>query len=228
MATSRARNMVASTQAQTELRINEIFLSLQGESIKTGLPTVFIRLTGCPLRCRYCDTAYAFHQGEKQTIDSIINTVAQYRSRHVCVTGGEPLAQKRAFDLLVRLCDEGYDVSLETSGAIDIADVDQRVMKIMDIKTPSSTEEEKNRYENIQYLDDKDQVKFVICNRTDYDWVKSIMREHRLNDVCEVLLSPEHESQNPTELADWILEDKLNVRMQLQMHKYLWGNKPGH
>ncbi len=227
MASSPTRNLVASSQAQSELRINEIFLSLQGESVKTGLPTVFIRLTGCPLRCRYCDTAYAFHEGEKQTIDSIINTVAQYRSRHVCVTGGEPLAQKRAFDLLVRLCDEGYDVSLETSGAIDIADVDQRVMKIMDIKTPSSTEEARNRYENFQHLDDKDQIKFVICNRTDYDWMKSIIREHRLNDVCEILVSPEHESQNPTQLADWILEDKMNVRMQLQMHKYLWGNTPG-
>ncbi len=227
MASSPTRNLMASSQAQSELRINEIFLSLQGESVKTGLPTVFIRLTGCPLRCRYCDTAYAFHEGEKQTIDSIINTVAQYRSRHVCVTGGEPLAQKRAFDLLVRLCDEGYDVSLETSGAIDIADVDQRVMKIMDIKTPSSTEEARNRYENFEHLDDKDQIKFVICNRTDYDWMKSIIREHRLNDVCEILVSPEHESQNPTELADWILEDKMNVRMQLQMHKYLWGNTPG-
>ncbi len=227
MASSPTRNLVASSQAQSELRINEIFLSLQGESVKTGLPTVFIRLTGCPLRCRYCDTAYAFHEGEKQTIDSIINTVAQYRSRHVCVTGGEPLAQKRAFDLLVRLCDEGYDVSLETSGAIDIADVDQRVMKIMDIKTPSSTEEARNRYDNFQHLDDKDQIKFVICNRTDYDWMKLIIREHRLNDVCEILVSPEHESQNPTQLADWILEDKMNVRMQLQMHKYLWGNTPG-
>ena len=188
MASSPTRNLVASSQAQSELRINEIFLSLQGESVKTGLPTVFIRLTGCPLRCRYCDTAYAFHEGEKQTIDSIINTVAQYRSRHVCVTGGEPLAQKRAFDLLVRLCDEGYDVSLETSGAIDIADVDQRVMKIMDIKTPSSTEEARNRYENFEHLDDKDQIKFVICNRTDYDWMKLIIREHRLNDVCEILV----------------------------------------
>ena len=227
MASSPTRNLVASSQAQSQLRINEIFLSLQGESVKTGLPTVFIRLTGCPLRCRYCDTAYAFHEGEKQTIDSIINTVAQYRSRHVCVTGGEPLAQKRAFDLLVRLCDEGYDVSLETSGAIDIADVDQRVMKIMDIKTPSSTEEARNRYDNFQHLDDKDQIKFVICNRTDYDWMKLIIREHRLNDVCEILVSPEHESQNPTQLADWILEDKMNVRMQLQMHKYLWGNTPG-
>lgn len=230
MATPPSPDMFAQSQSQTqtELRINEIFLSLQGESAKVGLPTIFIRLTGCPLRCRYCDTAYAFHDGEKQSIDSIIKNISRYRTRHVCVTGGEPLAQRHCHDLLTRLCDEGYEVSLETSGAIDISGVDPRVMKVMDIKTPASTEEDKNRYENLESLNDNDQIKFVVCNRNDYDWVKTKLNEYRLVDICKVLLSPEHDSLNPTELADWILEDKLNVRLQVQLHKYLWGNKPGH
>lgn len=228
MAGPSPRNMLAQSQTQTELRINEIFFSLQGESAKVGLPTIFIRLTGCPLRCRYCDTAYAFHEGEKQTIDSIIKTISQYRTRHVCVTGGEPLAQRHCRDLLARLCDEGYEVSLETSGAIDISGVDERVMKVMDIKTPASTEEDKNRYENLELLKESDQIKFVICNRHDYEWVRTRLQEYRLADICEVLLSPEHESLSPTELAGWVLEDKLNVRLQVQLHKYLWGNKPGH
>ena len=220
-------SMLAQSKTQTELRINEIFLSLQGESAKVGLPTIFIRLTGCPLRCRYCDTAYAFHEGKKQSIDSIIKNISQYRTRHVCVTGGEPLAQRHCHDLLTRLCNEGYEVSLETSGAIDISSVDARVMKVMDIKTPSSEEEDKNRYENLDSLNAIDQIKFVVCNRNDYDWVKTKLMDLRLVDICEVLLSPEHGSLNPTELADWILEDKLNVRLQVQLHKYLWNNAPG-
>lgn len=214
-------------QEQAELRINEIFFSIQGESTRVGLPTIFIRLTGCPLRCRYCDTAYAFHDGEKMSIESIIQSISQYRAKHVTVTGGEPLAQRTCHELLSRLCDEGFRVSLETSGAINLEKVDERVMKIMDIKTPGSTEEDKNKFENINYLNLQDQIKFVICNRADYDWSKRKLIEYNLTDICEVLFSPEHESLNPTELADWILEDKLNVRLQLQIHKYLWGNIKG-
>ena len=215
-------------QEQIELRINEIFFSIQGESVKVGLPTIFIRLTGCPLRCGYCDTAYAFHDGEKMSIDSIIKTIGQYRAKHVTVTGGEPLAQRHCHELLARLCDEGFHVSLETSGAISVANVDERVMKIMDIKTPGSSEENKNKYENIAQLNQIDQIKFVICNRHDYDWAKQKMNEYKLTDICEVLFSPEHESLDPADLANWILEDKLNVRLQLQVHKYLWGNAKGH
>ncbi len=214
-------------QASSELRINEIFYSLQGESTKVGLPTIFIRLTGCPLRCQYCDTAYAFHDGEKKSIDNIIQDISQYRAKHVTVTGGEPLAQRACHELLCRLCDEGYDVSLETSGAIDIANVDERVMKIVDIKTPASEEESKNKFENLAYLNKNDQLKFVICNKTDYEWAKQKINEFKLTDNCEVLLSPEHESQDSTDLANWILADRLNVRMQVQLHKYLWGNVPG-
>jgi 7-carboxy-7-deazaguanine synthase len=214
-------------QASSELSINEIFFSLQGESVKVGLPTIFIRLSGCPLRCQYCDTAYAFHDGEKKSIDNIIKDISQYRTRHVTVTGGEPLAQRNCHELLGRLCDEGYEVSLETSGAIDIANVDERVMKIVDIKTPASEEESKNKFENIAYLNKHDQLKFVICNQADYTWAKQKINELKLTDYCEVLFSPEHETQNPTELANWILEDKLSVRMQVQLHKYLWGNVPG-
>ncbi|MBL1142278.1 MAG: 7-carboxy-7-deazaguanine synthase QueE [Proteobacteria bacterium] len=219
----------SSTQkpASTELRINEIFFSLQGESTKVGLPTIFIRLTGCPLRCHYCDTAYAFHDGEKMSIDNIIHDISQYRTRHVTVTGGEPLAQRTCHELLSRLCDEGFQVSLETSGAIDIADVDERVMKIVDIKTPASGEESKNNFENFKYLNKDDQLKFVICDQADYEWAKQKINELNLTDYCEVLFSPAHELQNSTQLANWILEDKLNVRMQLQLHKYLWGNVPG-
>jgi len=214
-------------QTQVDLRINEIFFSIQGETIKVGLPTIFIRLTGCPLRCRYCDTAYAFHDGEKMSIDAIIQDISQYRAKHVTVTGGEPLAQRSCFELLARLCDEGFHVSLETSGAIDVANVDERVMKIMDIKTPGSTEQDKNRFENLNHITDNDQIKFVICNRSDYEWSKQKIMELNLTDICEILFSPEHESQNPADLADWILEDKLNVRLQVQLHKYLWGNIPG-
>jgi 7-carboxy-7-deazaguanine synthase len=217
----------AQNQASSELRINEIFFSLQGESTKVGLPTIFIRLTGCPLRCQYCDTAYAFHEGNKMSIDSIIQDISQYRAKHVTVTGGEPLAQRACHELLSQLCDEGYEVSLETSGAIDISNVDDRVMKIVDIKTPASEEESKNKFENLAYLNKQDQLKFVICNQADYEWAKQKINELKLTDYCEVLFSPEHETQNPTSLANWILEDNLNVRMQLQLHKYLWGNVPG-
>lgn len=211
----------------SELRVNEIFFSIQGESTKAGLPTVFIRLTGCPLRCQYCDTAYAFHDGEKISIDNIIQDISQYRAKHVTVTGGEPLAQRACLVLLSRLCDEGYLVSLETSGAIDIANVDERVMKIVDIKTPASKEESKNNFEILKHLNKEDQIKFVICNHSDYEWSKQKLNELKLTDYCEVLFSPEHQTQNPTELANWVLEDNLNVRMQLQLHKYLWDNQPG-
>ncbi|GJM04318.1 MAG: 7-carboxy-7-deazaguanine synthase [marine bacterium B5-7] len=218
---------LAENKTQTELRINEIFFSIQGESTKVGLPTIFIRLTGCPLRCSYCDTAYAFHDGDKMSVDDVIEDISQYRSKHVTVTGGEPLAQKTCHELLARLCDEGFHVSLETSGAIDVSNVDERVMKIMDIKTPGSAEESKNKFENIAYITGKDQIKFVIGDRSDYEWSKLKMNEFNLTDKCEVLFSPEHESVSPTDLAEWILEDKLNVRLQVQLHKYLWGNVPG-
>lgn len=217
----------AQQSASTALSINEIFFSLQGESTKAGLPTIFIRLSGCPLRCQYCDTAYAFHDGDKISIDNIIKNISQYRTKHVTVTGGEPLAQRLCHELLCRLCDEGYRVSLETSGAINIASVDERVMKIVDIKTPGSEEESKNKFENLEYLNKDDQLKFVICDQADYEWSKQKLGELNLTDYCEVLFSPEHESLNPTDLANWILEDQLNVRMQVQLHKYLWGNVPG-
>lgn len=223
----RAQTDSSAQKQASELRINEIFFSLQGESIKVGLPTIFIRLTGCPLRCQYCDTAYAFHEGKKMSIDNIIQKISQYRAKHVTVTGGEPLAQRSCHELLARLCDEGFQVSLETSGAIDLANVDERVMKIVDIKTPASEEESKNKFENLDYLNKQDQLKFVICNKEDYEWAKQKINELNINDYCEVLFSPEHESQNPTDLANWILKDNLNVRMQLQLHKYLWGNVPG-
>lgn len=210
------------------LKVNEIFYSIQGETSHTGLPTVFIRLTGCPLRCNYCDTAYAFHAGEKITIGEILRRTSAWRARHVTVTGGEPLAQKDCVDLLRMLCDEGYHVSLETSGAINLADVDSRVCKIVDIKTPGSGEAAKNRWTNLAHLTPTDQIKFVICDKTDYDWAKTQLTEHHLQDRCsEILFSPSHEQLNATTLAGWILEDQLPVRLQIQLHKYLWGNIPG-
>ncbi|MEE9552278.1 MAG: 7-carboxy-7-deazaguanine synthase QueE [Gammaproteobacteria bacterium] len=209
------------------LKINEIFFSIQGETSHSGLPTVFIRLTGCPLRCVYCDTEYAFHDGEKISINDILHSVAAYRTRHVTVTGGEPLAQKNCLDLMRLLCDEAYHVSLETSGAMDIAHVDERVCKIVDIKTPGSGEIDKNRFENLKYLASSDQVKFVICDRADYEWAKDKLKEYQLNERCEVLFSPSHDELNATRLADWILEDQLPVRLQIQLHKYLWGDVPG-
>ncbi len=214
--------------AATTLKVNEIFYSLQGETTRTGLPTVFIRLTGCPLRCGYCDTEYAFHDGEKISIGDILRKIAGWRTRFITVTGGEPLAQKGCIDLLRLLCDEGYDVSLETSGAMDVTDVDSRVCKIMDIKTPGSGEEKKNRWDNLKHITQHDQIKFVICDRHDYDWARAKILEHRLNERChEILFSPSHGQMDTTQLADWILADQLPVRLQIQLHKYLWGNVPG-
>jgi 7-carboxy-7-deazaguanine synthase len=209
------------------LRITEIFLSLQGEARSIGWPTVFVRLTGCPLRCQYCDTAYAFHGGQWRQIDDILAEVARHGARHVCVTGGEPLAQKRCIGLLRRLCDAGYEVSLETSGAIDIAEVDQRVSRVLDIKTPGSMEVHRNLWSNLPLLTPNDQVKFVICSREDYDWAKDVVAQHRLTEVCDVLFSPSFTQVVPSELADWIVADKLPVRFQLQLHKILWHDEPG-
>jgi 7-carboxy-7-deazaguanine synthase len=210
-----------------ELRIHEIFYSLQGESSRTGLPTVFIRLTGCPLRCGYCDTEYAFHGGGLMTIEGILAEIRPYQARYVCVTGGEPLAQKPCLQLLQALCDAGYSVSLETSGALDIGPVDPRVSRIMDLKTPGSGEAGRNRWENIDLLNDRDEVKFVLCDEADYQWAKDTMAQHRLPARCPVLLSPVYESLKPANLAEWILRDKLDVRMQVQLHKILWGETPG-
>ncbi len=210
------------------LRITEIFYSLQGESTLVGFPTVFVRLTGCPLRCGYCDTEYAFQGGEWMTLDAIMEKLSGYQSRYVTVTGGEPLAQKNCLPLLQALCDAGYLVSLETSGALDISATDPRVIRVMDLKTPGSGEVERNLYENIDYLQAQDQVKFVICSQSDYQWTKEKIEEYDLSGRCEILLSPSHNKQDATELAEWILEDRLPVRMQLQLHKYLWNNKPGH
>ena len=209
------------------LKLTEIFLSLQGEARDAGWPTVFVRLTGCPLRCQYCDTAYAFHGGEWWQMDDILAEVARHGARHVCVTGGEPLAQKRCLALLSRLCDAGHAVSLETSGAIDIAEVDPRVSRVVDIKTPGSGEVARKLWANLPLLGARDQAKFVICSRADFDWAKDVVREHRLHERCEVLFSPSHAQVSPRELADWIVEEKLPVRFQLQLHKILWGEEPG-
>ncbi|MDD3516936.1 MAG: 7-carboxy-7-deazaguanine synthase QueE [Chromatiales bacterium] len=214
--------------SDTRLRITEIFLSLQGEARSSGIPTVFVRLTGCPLRCGYCDTAYAFSGGEWMSIESVLDAVAAYGVRHVCVTGGEPLAQRGCVELLRRLCDAGLQVSLETSGAVDVADVDPRVEKIMDLKTPASGESARNRYENLALLGPRDQVKFVLCDRADYEWARDRLNEHALAERCEVLFSPCHGRLNATELADWVVADRLPVRFQIQLHKYLWGDAPGH
>lgn len=209
------------------LRITEIFYSLQGETRTVGLPTVFVRLTGCPLRCSYCDTAYAFQGGGWQEIDAILQQVAGYGARYVTVTGGEPLAQKACITLLSRLCDAGYEVSLETSGALDVSLVDKRVVKVVDIKTPGSKEVEKNKFENVDYLLPQDQVKFVICNRADYDWSKEILQKYQLSSRCDVLFSPSYGEQSAGDLADWILQDRLPVRLQIQLHKFLWGDAKG-
>jgi 7-carboxy-7-deazaguanine synthase len=217
----------AAAASPDRLRITEIFLSLQGEARHAGCPTVFVRLTGCPLRCQYCDTAYAFHGGEWHQIDDILEEVAGHGARHVCVTGGEPLSQKRCIGLLQRLCDAGYEVSLETSGAIDISQVDTRVSRILDIKTPGSMEVHRNLWSNLPLLTPHDQVKFVICSREDYDWAKGIVAEHGLTAVCDVLFSPSFTQIKPSDLADWIVADKLPVRFQLQLHKILWNDEPG-
>ena len=211
----------------SELRITEIFYSLQGESSLTGLPTVFVRLTGCPLRCVYCDTEYAFNGGTKTAISEIINTIESYRCRRVCVTGGEPLAQPECVTLLKELCEQGFEVSIETSGAMDVSAIDSRVVKVMDLKTPDSGELRRNRYENIHSLTENDQVKFVIAGRTDYDWAKMQVAQHQLDEKVEVLFSPVYEKLEPATLAQWILDDRLEVRMQVQLHKVLWGEKQG-
>lgn len=210
-----------------QCRITEIFYSLQGESRTVGLPTVFVRLTGCPLRCGYCDTEYAFYGGRKMDIADIVAQVVSYNPRYVCVTGGEPLAQPNCIPLLSAICDLGVEVSLETSGAMDISKVDPRVIRVMDLKTPGSGEESKNRYDNIALLEARDQLKFVICNRADYDWACHKLDEYQLSDRCEVLFSPIHGELKPADLADWIVADNLPVRMQLQLHKYLWGDEQG-
>lgn len=214
---------------QETLRITEIFFSLQGETRTSGLPTVFVRLTGCPLRCQYCDTAYAFSGGESMSLDRILERVASYKPRYVCVTGGEPLAQPNCVALLRKLCDRGYDVSLETSGALDISETDRRVSRVVDLKTPGSAEVGRNRYENIAQLTLNDQVKFVICSREDYDWSVSKLIEYRLDErVGEVLFSPSHGQVDARALAEWIVADNLPVRLQLQLHKLLWNDAPGH
>ncbi len=209
------------------LRISEIFFSLQGEARSAGFPTVFVRLTGCPLRCSYCDTEYAFSGGEWMMLDAVLAQVAEYGAHHVCVTGGEPLAQRACLALLARLCDAGHEVSLETSGALDVAAVDPRVIKVMDLKTPASGEAGKNRYENIESLTAQDQVKLVLCDRADYDWAREIIARYDLTARCEVLLSPCHGRLEPAQLAEWILQDHLPVRFQLQLHKILWGEERG-
>jgi 7-carboxy-7-deazaguanine synthase len=215
------------TPAAERLRLTEIFLSVQGEARAVGWPTVFVRLTGCPLRCQYCDTAYAFHGGEWWEIDTILAEVARHGVRHVCVTGGEPLAQKRCLVLLEKLCDAGYDVSLETSGAIDIAAVDPRVSRVVDLKTPGSQEMSRNLMSNLPLLTAHDQVKFVICDRADYDWARGVVAEHSLDARCDVLFSPSQDELPARNLADWIIADRLPVRFQLQLHKVLWGDTPG-
>lgn len=209
------------------LRLTEIFFSLQGEASRVGLPTVFVRLTGCPLRCTWCDTTYSFTGGEPATIESILAEVAKYPARQVCVTGGEPLAQKECLPLLSALCDAGYDVSLETSGALDIAAVDPRVSRIMDLKAPDSAESARNRWENLTHLNSRDEIKIVIASRADYEWARDALRQHRLDSLCPVLLSPAQGLVEAAGLAGWILEDGLNVRFQMQLHKLLWGNMKG-
>ncbi|CAN4275958.1 NrdG Organic radical activating enzymes [Methylophilaceae bacterium] len=209
------------------LKIHEIFHSIQGESSRIGLPTTFVRLTGCPMRCVYCDTAYAFSGGSNMSLTDIMLKVAELGAPFVTVTGGEPLAQKECHGLLTALCDAGYSVSLETGGAMDILAVDPRVSVILDIKTPGSGELEKNLWSNLALLKASDEVKFVLCDRSDYDWAKQQLAEHKLNETCPVIFSPVYSQVNPSDLAAWVLADKLPVRMQVQLHKILWGEKPG-
>ena len=209
------------------LRITELFYSLQGETRTVGLPTVFIRLTGCPLRCQYCDSAYAFNGGQWYSLEEILAQVKTYRAHYVTVTGGEPLAQKACLTLLKQLCDQGYEVSLETSGALDISPVDPRVVKVVDLKTPGSGEVKKNFYANLDQVKPQDQIKFVICSRADYEWACEILAQYHLDQRCQILFSPSFTQQSARDLADWILKDQLPVRMQIQLHKYLWGNEQG-
>jgi len=218
---------MSQVEQQSRLKITEIFHSLQGEARNVGLPTVFVRLTGCPLRCAYCDTAYAFTGGEWMDTESIIEEIQKHNTSHVTVTGGEPLAQKNCISLLKRLCDLDYDVSLETSGAILVDKVDIRVVKVIDVKTPASLEEAKNKLDNFSYLMPQDQLKFVICDENDYQWSKAFLITHQLDEKCEILFSPSHGQLEAATLAAWILRDQLNVRFQIQLHKYLWGDKQG-
>lgn len=218
---------VAVQAVEPRLRITEIFRSLQGEADTVGLPTTFVRLTGCPLRCRYCDTAYAFTGGQSMSLRQVLDEVEQLGARYVCVTGGEPLAQRDVLPLMSALCDAGYRVSIETSGALPIDAIDARVVRIVDVKTPGSGESERNRYDQLQQLRAVDQVKFVICDRADYEWSCAQVAEHQLVDRCGVLFSASHEQLPAGRLADWIVADRLPVRLQVQLHKYLWGNVPG-
>ena len=207
------------------LNITEIFYSLQGEAREVGIPTVFVRLTGCPLRCNYCDTAYAFKGNNPLSIEQILSEIAKYKTHYVCVTGGEPMAQSNCLGLLDVLIEKGYKVSMETSGSIDISEVNKNVSIVMDLKTPSSTEQHQNRYENIALLENKDQLKFVIASKSDFDWCCSILENNEI--LSDVLFSPVYESLKPAQLADWILEKQLNVRLQVQLHKILWGDEKG-
>lgn len=227
MSTATSKSESDVTSSPGNLRITEIFYSLQGEADTAGAPTVFVRLTGCPLRCRYCDTEYAFSGGERKTIDQVMQEVGRYNTRLVTVTGGEPLAQRDVYPLLAKLCDSGYQVSLETGGSIDIQRVDPRVSIVLDIKTPDSGESDRNLLENLKHLSSKDQIKFVICGRKDYEWSRDFMKEHRLERACLVWFSPSYGQVNPRDLADWILQDQLPVRLQLQLHKSLWGDERG-
>lgn len=221
--------MVSGRAAESErLKITEIFLSIQGEASHVGWPTAFVRLTGCPLRCHYCDTEYAFHGGTLMSFDDIMEQVGQKAVQHVCVTGGEPLARRNCPALLRRLCDEGYEVSIETSGAFDISVVDPRVTRVVDLKTPGSGEMARNRMENIDELRHQDVLKFVLCDRIDYEWARDLIRERRLDSRCDVFLSPSWQELGLKDLADWILEDRLPVRLQTQLHKAIWGEEPGH
>jgi 7-carboxy-7-deazaguanine synthase len=218
---------MSSSSAGVSLRISEIFYSLQGETTRVGLPTTFIRLTGCPLRCTYCDTTYAFSGGKNMALDEIMQTVQSHPTRHICVTGGEPLAQKGCIPLLKTLCDAGYSVSLETGGALDVSAVDARVLKVLDIKTPASGEEQKNLWGNLAHLNAHDEIKFVLCGEADYLWAKQILQQQALTDKCTVLFSPAQGQLEARDLAEWILRDGLQVRLQVQLHKLLWGNQQG-
>ena len=209
------------------LKLTEIFYSLQGEADTVGIPTAFIRLTGCPLRCQYCDTAYAFHGGEWWQLSAIVERVREFEARYVCVTGGEPLAQPHCLALLQTLAEAGFRVSLETSGALPIDAVDARVIRIVDVKTPGSGEEHRNRYDQLALLRPEEQIKFVLCDRSDYEWSRGKLASLQLAQRCQVLFSPSHEQLPARQLADWILADRLPVRFQIQLHKHLWGNEPG-
>lgn len=209
------------------LRLTEVFLSLQGETSRAGLPTVFVRLSGCPLRCRWCDTPYSFQGGETATLDALLARVADFGVATVCVTGGEPLAQKNCLPLLAALCDAGHSVSLETSGALDVSQVDARVSRIVDIKPPASGESARNRWENLAHLTPHDEIKFVLADRADYEWARDILQAQNIAKICPVLFSPVQGELPPAHLAGWIIEDRLPVRLQVQLHKVLWGNTPG-